>query len=463
MEQIKLFEYDQIDVANRDFVQDRTIEIKALVKRSAQDIIEIGLKLIEVKDRLPHGMWGKWLDVEFGWKTTTAWNFMMVATKFSNFEDLDSFGQSALYLLASPSTPDEAREEAINRASNGEVITHKAAKEIVNSYKEDEPSEDEPELIYGGGYAYCKYCYETHNQWELSADHSPTSWECQRCAHFTADQFMDLREKPIFTCPECDQTFNSEVWHCFFCNHHWQLSQRDCPNCHKDKLNEKEVSNAKRLRRDAPKIFEQVKSGEMSIVDAKKKVFETDSSKLAQPMQVLLSHKELEYYTPLTYIESARLVLDTIDLDPASSPVANETVKAGSIFTQDDNGLNKEWFGSVWLNPPYSKTKGKSNQELWANKLVNEYQSGNVKSGILLVKAALGYKWFEALFERWPVCLASERLSFIKTDGSSDGQSKHGTAFFYFGDNLEKFVKVFSRWGCIIDQRGGHVYPRKRQ
>ena len=30
----------------------------------------------------------------------------------------------ALYLLAAPSTPDEARAEAIERAQNGETITH---------------------------------------------------------------------------------------------------------------------------------------------------------------------------------------------------------------------------------------------------------------------------------------------------------------------------------------------------
>ena len=37
-------------------VQQRTSEIKTLMRRTAQDIVEIGLKLVEVNDRLEHGL-----------------------------------------------------------------------------------------------------------------------------------------------------------------------------------------------------------------------------------------------------------------------------------------------------------------------------------------------------------------------------------------------------------------------
>lgn len=135
MTQIALFNYAGLDTETRIIVQQRTSEIKTLVRRSAQDIIEIGQKLIEVKERLGHGNFGPWLEREFGWTTTTAWNFMQVAGKFSNFENLENFGASALYLLASPSTPEPARLEAIERAEAGEVITHKTAQAIVEDYK----------------------------------------------------------------------------------------------------------------------------------------------------------------------------------------------------------------------------------------------------------------------------------------------------------------------------------------
>lgn len=107
-----------------------------LQQRTAQDIIEIGEKLIEVKERLGHGHFGAWLEGEFSWSWDTANNFMRVADKFRNFQNLENFAPSALYLLA---RNDEAREEAIARAEAGEAITHTRAKEIVAEHRPAPP------------------------------------------------------------------------------------------------------------------------------------------------------------------------------------------------------------------------------------------------------------------------------------------------------------------------------------
>lgn len=170
----------------------------------------------------------------------------------------------------------------------------------------------------------------------------------------------------------------------------------------------------------------------------------------SQELQVLLSHESVEWYTPVEYIEAAREVMGGIDLDPATADVPQKWIKATVFYTAEDNGLLQEWLGRVWLNAPYSKTDGQSNQEIWANKLIAEYERGRVSEAIMLVKASIGYNWFDRLFAGYPVCLVKGLISFIKPDGQVNGPAKLGSAFFYFGPNLARFEQVFSRFGRVI-------------
>jgi hypothetical protein len=64
---------------------------------------------------------------------------------------------------------------------------------------------------------------------------------------------------------------------------------------------------------------------------------------------------EVEWYTPREYVDAAREVLGAIDLDPATSAVAQRTIQASRFFTREDDGLQHEWHGRVWLNPPYAR------------------------------------------------------------------------------------------------------------
>jgi len=107
-----------------------------LGKRVVADVIEIGRLLTECKLICGHGNWLPWLDREFGWTDDTALNFMRVyeLSKSRNFRDL-SLPLSGLYLLAAPSTPQEARDEIIERAQAGEKIPVVEAKRIIEHAK----------------------------------------------------------------------------------------------------------------------------------------------------------------------------------------------------------------------------------------------------------------------------------------------------------------------------------------
>ncbi|MBW4641215.1 MAG: DUF3102 domain-containing protein [Gloeocapsa sp. UFS-A4-WI-NPMV-4B04] len=130
------FDYASLNPETRIVIQQRTNEIKTLIQRAAQDIFEIGQKLVEVKAKLGHGHFRSWLKAEFEWSISTATRFMQVAEqfKYTNLIHL-SIAASALYELAAPSTPEAARLEAIERASKGELISYSKAKQIADHYQ----------------------------------------------------------------------------------------------------------------------------------------------------------------------------------------------------------------------------------------------------------------------------------------------------------------------------------------
>jgi len=134
--EIRDFDYSTLDTETRNIVQMRTSEIRSLVDRQTQDTFDIGQKLLEVKARLGHGHFRTWLKLEFEWSHNTANRFMNVAKHMGQMLHGATFEARALYLLASPSTPEEARQEAKERAGRGEKITLGKAKAIRSQYSD---------------------------------------------------------------------------------------------------------------------------------------------------------------------------------------------------------------------------------------------------------------------------------------------------------------------------------------
>ena len=174
---------------------------------------------------------------------------------------------------------------------------------------------------------------------------------------------------------------------------------------------------------------------------------------MKQSMQVLTSSESNSWYTPLLYVEAARRVMGGIDLDPASIPAVNNWIKAKKIYTIEDDGLTKTWRGSIFCNPPYGKTNGKSNQEIWTDYALHQYAEGFISEAIILTKTVPGYKWWETLFRGLPVCMCRERIAFWKiVDGETivGGKAKMGTSFWYIGPQKYRFRDVFSKIGRVI-------------
>jgi hypothetical protein len=172
-------------------------------------------------------------------------------------------------------------------------------------------------------------------------------------------------------------------------------------------------------------------------------------------MQLLTSHETVEWYSPPWFIERVRKFLGRIDLDPASCITAQRWIKAGEFFTERQNGLEQEW-GSpeyttqVYLNPPYSKTAGKSNAERWVQKLDEEYAAGRVTEAILLVNSTHGYAWFESLWRKRTCCFPRERFRFVNELGQTGDQAKRGQCVAYYGTRHLAFRQEFQDLGRVI-------------
>lgn len=112
-------------------------------------------------------------------------------------------------------------------------------------------------------------------------------------------------------------------------------------------------------------------------------------------------------------------------------------VPAENHLTESDDGLKFDWFGRVYMNPPY----GRPIQD-WVQKLCAEYAMGNVKQAIALVPARTDTDWFRQ-FRDCAICFIDGRLKFSGSKNSAPFPS----AVVYLGSDMDLFDKAFSDLG----------------
>jgi ParB family chromosome partitioning protein len=154
-----------------------------------------------------------------------------------------------------------------------------------------------------------------------------------------------------------------------------------------------------------------------------------------------------EWYTPQSYIEAARRVMGNIDVDPASSEIANKTVKAEIYYTEKDDGRRKNWIGNVWLNPPYAQPLISEFCEL----VVKKYWDKEIKQACILVNNATETNFYQNMANCCSaICLIKGRVKFIDKQGIESGAPLQGQTVLYFGDNKVKFAEIFSQFGVVL-------------
>ena len=154
-----------------------------------------------------------------------------------------------------------------------------------------------------------------------------------------------------------------------------------------------------------------------------------------------------DWFTPQKYFDAIGLVFD---LDPAHPGIGlpHCCVPTRKVFTVEDDGLSKPWGKNlVFLNPPYGPRYG---HVPWLKKLIAH---GN---GIGLFRAYTSADWFhDVLLPASAVLMfPSEKIKFVRPDGSIGKQPGHGNVFIALGNvACEALLRVDPKIGICWDRR----------
>ena len=136
--------------------------------------------------------------------------------------------------------------------------------------------------------------------------------------------------------------------------------------------------------------------------------------------------------TPLDLISK----LGKFDLDPCGISTHKT---ATSIISLPNDGLKIDWWGRVWLNPPYSDPKP------WLEKLARH------NNGIALVLNSTDTGWFQAaLIAANCMFLLKGRPKFMRLDGSRVSIMR-GVVLFAFGESNASDLEVCELEGKYIN------------
>jgi hypothetical protein len=143
------FDYTAIeDPDTRKAAQEAALRIHDNLIRSKEAFLEVGRDLLAMKDEIMHGGFQPWLGTEFPLlKYRTAINYMNAYTYCEEHPDAKLFDLTAIYALASKSTPPEVVEEVFEQVKAGTVPTVKEIKAKVKEARQASKLEaKKPEL-----------------------------------------------------------------------------------------------------------------------------------------------------------------------------------------------------------------------------------------------------------------------------------------------------------------------------
>ena len=416
--QLPLFDYSSLDSDTREQLQALAQRGHFHLRRTQEEMLAFGDVLLEAKELLPHGQLRAWVAAEYGIPDSTITYIMHKARIRKSELGNANISISPETTVEQPVEPvEEVEEVRISRTTNEEK------RQTVEQFFSEFPD----------------------------AEQLSNREIAKRCG--VDEKLVRKIRKELFPEPEPEPTPEQEeeiapVQTIIDSTAHVDNTPTPEPE------QEQALEEITQVTEVTEPILEPEVEPEQEPVEEEEVKPEPEVSKPTEKsatLTALQSSESNEWYTPARYIYAARELMGGIDLDPASCEQANKTVKAARIYDSTSNGLDPDnkWDGCVWLNPPYGFTDGKSNQEVWTNRLIVQFKSGITKEAVLLVNANTEAKWFQPLYD-FPICFTDHRIRFY-SDGEDDNQPTQGNAFIYFGPKGKNkdFKDIFSKFGPI--------------
>lgn len=186
--------------------------------------------------------------------------------------------------------------------------------------------------------------------------------------------------------------------------------------------------------------------------------------------------EEFEHITNRDLVDSARMLMGSIDLDPASSKFANEYVGATEYYDPVKDGLNdQQWYGNVYLFPPkrsyfwdkknvrWKATRGMSptlcaGHAVWWRTLKRKWLSGEIEQAVYFTNYMDMAMYCQDIFDH-PVCFLKQRPTLVRRYYSDDRVEKRSTGssmIIYLlpkedvSESTQQFVDIYSEKGRVL-------------
>lgn len=133
------FDYNEFDSDTAMKLLQQAELIRARLRKHTEDIIETGRDLLAVKDKIDHGLFVRWIEIELKIAPRTAKAFMSAARMADETKSamVALLPPATVYRLAAKSTPPEIRNQVLDRVARGDVPSDA---EVAGIIKADERS-----------------------------------------------------------------------------------------------------------------------------------------------------------------------------------------------------------------------------------------------------------------------------------------------------------------------------------